>query len=104
MTHNGSKVKFQVFVTVFVTFFNTLILGPDLPLYLDGFSVVNFEDTLIVIGGSYRQSTFKYSKSLYKLACEGLTCTWNEMSQKFTVGRENFVAIMVSDDYCSNSK
>lgn len=73
-----------------------ITIGPDLPKPLFGLSAVEFDGTVIIIGGysaSYPQNC------LYKLVCSNDTnCEWSEMSQKLKVGRSGFVAMLIPDE------
>ena len=59
--------------------------------------MVNFDGSVIVIGGWGKEDG--HSDSLYKLVCSNdKRCKWEEMSQKLTVARQNFVAMMIPDE------
>ena len=68
--------------------------GPYLPIRLYAHSMVATENSLVVIGGV---TDGEYSKDLFELTCSETGCKWREMEQKLTIGRSNFVAMMVPD-------
>ncbi len=51
-----------------------------------------------VVGGHWRtNSEWGYSKKIYRLQCENMSCTWTKMPQELKFGREDHTAILVPD-------
>ena len=85
------------------TFFQEIfVLGPNLPDPLEKLSMVEFEETVVVIGGYCNMGCgWSNSQSLLQLACFGGQldmCEWKAMSQKLKVGRYGFVAMTLQDE------
>ena len=72
------------------------ILGPDLPIPLFAHQMVNFDGSVVAIGGGKRSG---HSDALFKLLCSTKgECEWKKMSQKLTVARDFFVAMTIPDE------
>ena len=75
-----------------------LFLGPDLPKPLEDHQLVNFDDTVIAIGGVHDFSSDGKSNVLFKLVCTFEECQWKEMAQKLAVARDSFFAMTIPDE------
>ena len=71
-----------------------------MPKGLAGHEMVRMDKDLAVIGG-YGGG---YSSSLYRLTCTNKACTWQTMTQELTIGRSNFVAMLIPDELTECSK
>ena len=74
---------------------NNFILGPDLPIPLSGHKIVNFDGSVISIGGWNSNGP---SDALFKLVCSTKECKWEKMAQKLKVARNAFVAMTIPDE------
>ena len=81
---------------------NTWRQGPDLPLEMEGFNMVNTPDNngVIIYGGLYRdgQSVLGLVEKFYRFICSVDDCTWLEMEQRLEVKRSYPTGILVPDD------
>ena len=90
-TLNNAQVHtYALLVSIF-------FVGPDLPIPLLSFKMVEFDGKLIAVGG-FNGLSNQGSDALYKLVCSDDDCEWQEMSQKLSVGKYAFVAMMVPDE------
>ena len=74
-----------------------------MPVSIAGHAMVNFNGSLVVIGGASGQ----YQSSLLMLSCYDGHCQWQTMPQQLKTARNRFVAFTVPDsfvDCCDTSK
>ena len=68
----------------------SFISGPTLPKTLVYHSSLTQDNDLIVVGGY--SSTGGHSSSIFKLTCNNVQFTWEEMDVKLQTARDLFVA------------
>ena len=61
-----------------------------MPEAVYGHSLVPFGMSVVIVGGYY-------SKSLYKFSCSNRACTWTTMEQEMSIRRVDFVAIPIPE-------
>ena len=87
-------------LTSFSCFFPFLpSLGPLLPKALSGLSMVTINEEAFAFGGL--DSNRHYNREIYKLSCKNRSCMWTIMDMELKVPRSHFVAIAVSNSYCT---
>ena len=84
-----------------------LTLGPQLPITLDNFSMLEMDGDIYVIGG-YGDVNSLASGSMqsliYKLSCLSGLCSWLILNQQLKVARSYLEIIPVQDHFCTSSK
>ena len=80
--------------------------GPDLPKHLLSFSMVEFDHTVVTVGGNGNDDGELNVDTIHKLVCSAAdsSCEWIEMRQKLRVARQLLVAIMVPDELTNCQK
>ena len=72
-----------------------------MPSYLYGHKLVTINTDLVAIGGSgyhgYFQEIYMQS-SMHRLTCQNQECWWQTLSTQLTIGRMQFVTILIPDD------
>ena len=72
----------------------TIIAGPELPIGINGHSMVPFGSGQAIIGG-YGDGA--YQGKIYHLTCSQRICNIQPMTQELSVPRQDFVAIPIPD-------
>ena len=68
--------------------------GPRLPKPVMGHSVVEYGESLFLIGGQNVDEEFN---SIYSINCEIRICSWSKLSQELSVGRASMIAAIIPD-------
>lgn len=74
-------------------------LGPPLPKAMNRLSMVTINEEAFAFGGY--DSNYNYNGMIYKLSCKNRSCMWTTMDMELKVPRYRFVAIAVSNSYCT---
>ena len=69
--------------------------GPNLPRAIADHSMVEYWESLLLIGGGDADSDFL--NSIFSLTCEARICVWTELSQQLSIGRVNMVTAVIPD-------
>ena len=72
---------------------NFFLSGPNLPKAIADHSMVEYGDSLLLIGGY----SYNFLNSIFSLTCEARICVWTELSQQLYVGRVNMVTAIIPD-------
>ena len=65
---------------------------------LHGHELVTINKDLVAVGGSdYYGLT---QPSMHRLTCQNRKCWWQTLIKKLQIGRMQFVAILIPDNYC----
>ena len=73
---------------------NFFLSGPNLPRAIAGHSMVEYGDSLLLVGG---YSSGYFLNSILSLTCEARICVWTELSQQLYDGRVNMVTAIIPD-------
>ena len=75
------------------------LLGPNLPRPISAHSMVEYDDSLLLIGGSDKSDGYSGESltSILSLTCEDRICFWTELSQKLSLERYGMVAAIIPD-------
>ena len=70
--------------------------GPYLPKTISGHSMLEYGDSLLLIGGvdGVWETTLR---TILSLTCEARVCVWTELSQKLDIGRAGMVTAILPD-------
>ena len=70
--------------------------GPYLPKTISGHSMLEYGDSLLLIGGvdGVWETTLR---TILSLTCEARVCFWTELSQKLDIGRAGMVTAILPD-------
>ena len=73
--------------------------GPNLPRAIDAHSMLEYGNSLLLIGGVINSSSNdpEISNLMLSLTCEARICFWTELSQKLSVGRLGMVTAIIPD-------
>ena len=74
-----------------------LTLGPTSPKKLRGNSMLAIQGDVFIFGG-YGSG---HNSAIYQLSCSSGICSWATLSQALKVGRDNTVAILVPESFCT---
>ena len=72
------------------------LLGPNLPRPISAHSMVEYDDSLLLIGGSDHDSG-EILTSILSLTCEDRICFWTELNQTLSLERYAMVAAIIPD-------
>ena len=72
------------------------ISGPNLPKRVTEHSMVEYGDSLLLIGG-YDDDSYELLNSIFSLTCESRICVWTELSHKLSIGRMDMVTAIIPD-------
>ena len=75
---------------------NFFLSGPNLPSAIADHSMVEYGDSLLLIGGAEAQGS-DFFASILSLTCEARICVWTELSQQLSIGRINMVTAIIPD-------
>ena len=70
--------------------------GPNLPRAIYEHSMVEYNDSLLLIGG-YDAESDESLNNILSLTCESRICFWTELSQKLSIGRYGTVSVIIPD-------
>ena len=69
-----------------------------MPGKFNGHELVTINQDLVAIGG------FDYygfiQSSMHRLTCQNKECWWQTLQRELQIGRMQFVAILIPDNYC----
>ena len=69
-----------------------------MPIKLHGHELVTINQDLVAIGGSNNYALPQ--SSMHRLTCQNKECWWQTLYRKLQIGRMQFVAILIPDNYC----
>ena len=78
-----------------LSLFLPIFAGPDLPISLDGHSMVTLGFGQAILGG--RSDNNEYQKNIYHYKCSQQICAITTLDQELSIGRAWFVAIPIPD-------
>ena len=75
---------------------NSSLSGPNLPRAIYEHSMVEYGDSLLLIGG-YDAESDESLNYILSLTCESRICFWTELSQQLSIGRYGMVSAIIPD-------
>ena len=70
--------------------------GPELPRAIYLHSMLEYGDSLLLIGGQDGE-TDEFLYSILSLTCEARICFWTELNQQLSIGRSGMVTAILPD-------
>ena len=71
-----------------------------MPSKLHGHELVTINQDLVAIGGIGGSNYGIIQSSMHRLTCQNKECWWQTLQRNLQIGRMQFVAILIPDNYC----